>query len=61
MYAELLPYTTGAVYVNHLGSDGPERIADAYGSNYDRLTELKAVYDPENFFHTNNNIRPKAA
>ncbi|MEV7130437.1 FAD-binding oxidoreductase [Streptomyces sp. NPDC093260] len=58
VYAELLPYTTGAVYANHLGADSAERIEDAYGSNYERLTRIKAVYDPENFFHTNNNIKP---
>ncbi|MBA3780246.1 MAG: FAD-binding oxidoreductase [Nocardioides sp.] len=58
VYAELLPYTTGAVYANHLGADSAERIGDAYGSNYERLTQLKAIYDPANLFHTNNNIRP---
>jgi FAD/FMN-containing dehydrogenase len=30
----------------------------AYGPNYPRLRELKKKYDPENFFHTNVNIRP---
>ena len=43
VYAELLPYTTGAVYANHLGADSAERIHDAYGSNYERLTQLKAL------------------
>jgi hypothetical protein len=32
--------------------------AAAYGANYSRLRELKAKYDPENFFHANVNIRP---
>ena len=34
------------------------RRPSAYGPNYPRLRELKKKYDPENFFHTNVNIRP---
>jgi FAD/FMN-containing dehydrogenase len=30
----------------------------AYGPNYGRLKQLKKKYDPDNFFHTNVNIRP---
>jgi FAD/FMN-containing dehydrogenase len=58
VYEKLLPYTVSGVYANHLGSDSAERIAEAYGPNYERLTRLKARYDPDNFFHTNNNIIP---
>ncbi|WP_353817178.1 BBE domain-containing protein [Mesorhizobium sp.] len=29
-----------------------------YGSNYDRLVSLKGKYDPTNFLHVNQNIRP---
>jgi FAD/FMN-containing dehydrogenase len=29
-----------------------------YGANYERLTELKAKYDPENLFRMNINIPP---
>ncbi|MEU6217676.1 FAD-binding oxidoreductase [Streptomyces sp. NPDC047022] len=58
VYERVLPYTTGGVYVNHLGDDGPQRVADAYGVNYPRLRTLKAKYDPENLFRVNHNILP---
>ncbi len=58
VYRELEPYTSGAVYVNHLGGDSDQRIEAAYGTNYARLRALKAKYDPTNFFHRNNNIIP---
>jgi FAD/FMN-containing dehydrogenase len=35
-----------------------DRVAVAYGSNYDRLVQLKKRYDPENIFHLNQNIKP---
>jgi FAD/FMN-containing dehydrogenase len=35
-----------------------DRVASAYGSNYDRLKKLKKQYDPENIFHFNQNIKP---
>jgi hypothetical protein len=41
--------------------EGEERIKATYRDNYDRLAEIKAKYDPENFFSVNQNIKPKAA
>ncbi|MEV6042626.1 FAD-binding oxidoreductase [Streptomyces xanthochromogenes] len=58
VYERVLPYTTGGVYVNHLGDDGPQRLHDAYGPNYERLARLKAKYDPQNLFRVNHNILP---
>jgi FAD/FMN-containing dehydrogenase len=51
------------VYVNFLGGDEPpERVREAYGhSVYDRLVEVKTMYDPDNVFHHNQNIRPRAS
>jgi hypothetical protein len=43
-------------YLDHDEAGDPA--AAAYGVNYTRLRELKAKYDPENFFHANVNIRP---
>jgi FAD/FMN-containing dehydrogenase len=51
--------SAGGGYVNFIGADqGPDRIRAAYGGNYERLTQVKAVYDPDNFFRLNNNIPP---
>ena len=53
------PYSTGGVYVNFVSeSDDADRVQAAYGSNYDRLRELKVKYDPDNVFRTNQNIVP---
>jgi FAD/FMN-containing dehydrogenase len=47
------------VYVNFLGDDGQARIHEAYpGATWDRLTAIKARYDPTNLFHLNGNIPP---
>jgi FAD/FMN-containing dehydrogenase len=59
-YAALSPYLRTFRYVNYLDHDeGDDPAAVAYGPNYGRLRDLKAKYDPENFFHTNVNIRPR--
>jgi FAD/FMN-containing dehydrogenase len=54
------PYTTGGVYLNFPGlGEEKEALAQAgYGENYERLTQLKAKYDPENLFRMNINIPP---
>jgi hypothetical protein len=49
-----------AAYVNFLMDEGPGRIHDAYpGHTWERLTEIKRRYDPENLFHLNQNIPPQ--
>ncbi|MGH3548593.1 MAG: FAD-binding oxidoreductase [Pseudonocardiaceae bacterium] len=55
------PHGTGGVYLNFTGlADEPMRagVDDALGRNLRRLAEIKAIYDPENFFRYNNNILP---
>ena len=55
----LKPFFAETRYVNYLAHDEPgDPAAVAYGANYSRLRELKAQYDPENFFRANVNIRP---
>ncbi|MGF6275178.1 FAD/FMN-containing dehydrogenase [Massilia sp. UYP11] len=60
-FADAAPYASGGVYVNFMPQDEGERSFDAYGANYARLAQIKATYDPDNLFHTNQNIRPASA
>jgi len=58
-YAAMEPFMGTGRYVNYLGDDeAGDPVAAAYGPNYRRLREIKAKYDPGNFFHVNQNIRP---
>jgi FAD/FMN-containing dehydrogenase len=52
------PYASAGAYVNFMTAEEGDRVAAAYGSNYDRLVEIKRRYDPENVFHLNQNIKP---
>ena len=52
------PYASAGAYVNFMTEEEGDRVASAYGSNYDRLKKLKKQYDPENIFHLNQNIKP---
>jgi hypothetical protein len=57
-WSALEPHHT-SVYVNFLMDEGSERVRQAYGAEkYERLQALKRKYDPDNFFHLNQNIPP---
>ena len=58
-YDGLIPYSDGGAYVNFMMEEGETRIKASYGKNYKRLSETKGKYDPDNFFHMNQNIKPK--
>jgi FAD/FMN-containing dehydrogenase len=61
-YSAMQPFMASGRYVNYLADDEPgDPVAAAYGGNYQRLQEIKAKYDPDNFFHMNQNIRPTRA
>jgi FAD/FMN-containing dehydrogenase len=57
-FSSSAPYASGSVYVNFMTEDEADRISSAYGSNYNRLVQIKRRYDPDNIFHLNQNIKP---
>ncbi len=56
-WTKLHPYIPHA-YVNMLEDEGVARVRESYGGNYERLRRLKAKYDPQNIFRSNQNILP---
>jgi len=55
------PFSTGGNYLNFQTADeDEERVRATYGTNFDRLVDVKEEYDPENMFRSNRNIRPRA-
>src|ERR671918_274347 len=58
-WESLQPWSVGGGYVNHLSAEGEDRIQAAYGEEVlRRLEKIKSQFDPNNFFHLNQNIRP---
>jgi FAD/FMN-containing dehydrogenase len=51
-------HSAGGSYINFMMEEGRDRIWATYGDNYERLQRVKARYDPDNFFHVNQNIEP---
>ncbi len=61
-YSAMESYLSPERYVNYLEDDAPpEALTGAYGPNLDRLRAVKAIYDPENVFRSNQNIEPAPA
>lgn len=54
--ADMRSFGASDAYVNYLGDEGAAAIRASYGANYERLSILKAKYDPENLFRFNQNI-----
>ena len=59
-YGAMAPFMSAGRYLNYLEDEPGNGVAAAFGPNHTRLRQLKAKYDPENFFHINQNIRPAA-
>jgi hypothetical protein len=61
-YAEIRSFGGPSRYLNYFDQDdtGDQALTAAYGPNLLRLQQIKAKYDPENVFHLNVNIPPKA-
>jgi len=57
-FEALHPYSAGGAYVNMMMDEGQDRVKASYRGNYDRLVEVKRSYDPDNFFHINQNVAP---
>ncbi len=56
------PFNLPGAYVNFMMDDeAGDRVQASYGENHARLAEVKAAYDPTNFFRVNQNIRPAPA
>jgi FAD/FMN-containing dehydrogenase len=58
-----LPFSDGKTYFNFPGllEEGEAAVRDSYGANHARLARIKAVYDRDNCFRLNQNIRPASA
>jgi hypothetical protein len=56
--AKLEAFGASDSYVNYLADEGTAAVQASYGLNYQRLSQLKKKYDPENFFRSNQNIAP---
>lgn len=57
-YNALIPHSAGGAYVNFMMEEADGRVEDSYGTNFKRLGQIKKKYDPQNFFHINQNIKP---
>lgn len=58
---ELQRFSNGGLYINFpgFGEEGDKLVKSAVGdSNYERLSKIKAKYDPGNLFRLNQNIKP---
>jgi FAD/FMN-containing dehydrogenase len=57
-WRDMRRWSTGGTYVNFLTEEeGDDRTRAAYRTNYARLAEIKAKWDPSNLFRTNKNVR----
>jgi FAD/FMN-containing dehydrogenase len=60
-WEQIVPFGTGEIYLNYTGraDEAPGAgVESAHGRNLARLARIKAMYDPDNVFRLNNNIRP---
>lgn len=61
--SDMRRFSNGGMYLNFPGflEEGEGLVRSAYGGkNYERLSSLKAKYDPANLFRLNPNIKPVA-
>jgi Berberine and berberine like len=58
LWEEIAPFASAETYTNYLEDEGEASVRTSYGANYERLVRVKNAYDPTNFFHLNQNIKP---
>lgn len=59
LWDAIRPYSLGATYINFMSNEGDAGVRESYGEDkYRKLSEIKRKYDPTNFFHYNQNIKP---
>jgi hypothetical protein len=58
LYARTAPYRSGFAYQDYMDSELEDWQHAYYGSNLPRLRQVKAKYDPENFFRFAQSIPP---
>jgi FAD/FMN-containing dehydrogenase len=59
VWGRVEPLISGSAYINHIaGDDSPEKVRASYGPGLERLSKIKAQYDPANLFRINANIAP---
>ena len=50
------PHSGSEGGINFMSGDDDHRAAENDGADYERLSAVKAAYDPDNLFHLNQNI-----
>jgi|SRR5438552_1742278 len=56
------PYALPGGYINFMGPEEQDRVPLTFGSNYERLREVKRTYDPDDVFNsTSGHITPKSS
>lgn len=60
-WRDMQRHSTGRLYLNFPGlGEGDNLVRDAFGAEtYERLQNVKGIYDPDNLFHMNQNILPQ--
>jgi FAD/FMN-containing dehydrogenase len=61
LWSRMRPYSNGRLYLNFLSANDDRNVMrDGVGrGTYEKLTRIKAKYDPTNFFRLNQNIAPE--
>jgi hypothetical protein len=60
-WSQLEPWSGGRAYLNFPGAheEGDAALRASHGANYERLVDIKTAWDPDNVFHTGQNIHPR--